>query len=120
MHLLEVKDLSKTYDGREVVRGVDIVVKRGEIVGLLGPNGAGKTTTFYMIVGVIPPNRGRITFDITILPICPFMNGRVMVSVILPRMLRYLRSSQWKTILWQFWKLYRFIKTKESAGWKAC
>ncbi|MBL7069889.1 MAG: LPS export ABC transporter ATP-binding protein [Candidatus Omnitrophica bacterium] len=63
MHLLEVKGLSKAYGGREVVRGVDLVVKRGEIVGLLGPNGAGKTTTFYMIVGVIPPKSGKITFD---------------------------------------------------------
>lgn len=63
MHLLETKELTKSYDGREVVRGVDILVKRGEIVGLLGPNGAGKTTTFYMIVGIIPPGRGRIIFD---------------------------------------------------------
>ena len=63
MHLLETKELSKSYDGREVVKGIDIVVKRGEIVGLLGPNGAGKTTTFYMIVGIIPPNRGKIIFD---------------------------------------------------------
>ena len=72
MHLLEIKGLSKSYDGREVVKGVDILVKRGEIVGLLGPNGAGKTTTFYMVVGVIPPNSGRIVFDnndITNLPI---------------------------------------------------
>ncbi len=72
MHLLEIKDLSKSYSSREVVRGVDILVKRGEIVGLLGPNGAGKTTTFYMVVGIIPPNRGRIVFDnydITNLPI---------------------------------------------------
>lgn len=57
MHLLEIKGISKSYDGREVVRGVDLLVKRGEIVGLLGPNGAGKTTTFYMVVGVIPPNK---------------------------------------------------------------
>jgi lipopolysaccharide export system ATP-binding protein len=63
MHLLEIKDLSKSYNSREVVRGVDILVKRGEIVGLLGPNGAGKTTTFYMVVGIVPPNRGRIVFD---------------------------------------------------------
>ncbi len=63
MHLLETKDLCKSYDGREVVKGVNILVKRGEIVGLLGPNGAGKTTTFYMIVGIIPPNRGKIIFD---------------------------------------------------------
>jgi lipopolysaccharide export system ATP-binding protein len=63
MHLLEIKGLSKSYDGREVVKGVDILVKRGEIVGLLGPNGAGKTTTFYMVVGIIPPNAGSIVFD---------------------------------------------------------
>lgn len=72
MHLLEIKGLSKSYDGRQVVKGVDLTVKRGEIVGLLGPNGAGKTTTFYMVVGVIAPNRGKIIFDnqdITSLPI---------------------------------------------------
>lgn len=72
MHLLEIKGLAKSYGGREVVKGVDILVRRGEIVGLLGPNGAGKTTTFYMIVGVIPPKRGSIIFDnndITNLPI---------------------------------------------------
>jgi lipopolysaccharide export system ATP-binding protein len=72
MHLLETKGLAKAYDSKEVVRGVDILVRRGEIVGLLGPNGAGKTTTFYMIVGIVAPNRGKITFDnndITNLPI---------------------------------------------------
>jgi len=72
MRLLETKGLAKTYDGRQVVKGVDITVKRGEIVGLLGPNGAGKTTTFYMIVGIVPPNKGTIVFDnhdITNLPI---------------------------------------------------
>jgi len=72
MHLLGIKGLSKSYDGREVVKGVDIEVKRGEIVGLLGPNGAGKTTTFYMIVGIIQPNAGKIIFDnndLTALPI---------------------------------------------------
>ncbi len=72
MQLLETKGLTKSYDGRQVVRGVDITVKRGEIVGLLGPNGAGKTTTFYMIVGIVSPNSGTIVFDnhqITGLPI---------------------------------------------------
>jgi len=72
MHLLEIKGLSKSYGGREVVKGVDLLVKRGEIVGLLGPNGAGKTTTFYMIVGIVPPKNGSIVFDnedITRLPI---------------------------------------------------
>lgn len=72
MQLLETKGLTKSYDGRQVVRGVDITVKRGEIVGLLGPNGAGKTTTFYMIVGIVSPDSGTIVFDnhqITALPI---------------------------------------------------
>ncbi len=72
MHLLEIRGLSKSYDGRQVVKGVDMLVKRGEIVGLLGPTGAGKTTTFYMVVGIIPPNSGKIVFDnqdITGLPI---------------------------------------------------
>jgi lipopolysaccharide export system ATP-binding protein len=63
MHLLETKGLMKSYNGHRVVNGVDIVVKRGEIVGLLGPNGAGKTTTFYMIVGLIAPDKGKIIFD---------------------------------------------------------
>jgi len=72
MHLLEIKELTKSYDGKTVVKGINIVVKRGEIVGLLGPNGAGKTTTFYMIVGIIPPESGKVIFDnydITRLPI---------------------------------------------------
>lgn len=72
MHLLEAKDLSKTYGSRTVVQGINLEVKRGEIVGLLGPNGAGKTTSFYMIVGIVAADRGKITFDnqdITDLPI---------------------------------------------------
>lgn len=72
MYLLEAKGLVKTYHHRRVVDQVNMVVKRGEIVGLLGPNGAGKTTTFYMIVGIIPPEEGQIIFDnndITRLPI---------------------------------------------------
>lgn len=63
MHLLETKGLVKEYTGRRVVDGVDINVKRGEVVGLLGPNGAGKTTTFYMVTGIIPPDEGKIFFD---------------------------------------------------------
>lgn len=63
MHLLETMGLVKGYGGRTVVSSVDINVKRGEVVGLLGPNGAGKTTTFYMITGIIPPDKGRIIFD---------------------------------------------------------
>ena len=61
--LLSTHGLVKIYDGRPVVRGVDINVKPGEIVGLLGPNGAGKTTTFYMIVGLVPPDGGQVEFN---------------------------------------------------------
>jgi len=61
--VLRAEGLVKTYRRRNVVNDVAINVKQGEIVGLLGPNGAGKTTTFYMIVGLIPPQSGRILFD---------------------------------------------------------
>jgi len=63
MHLLETQGLVKEYGSRRVVNSVDINVKRGEIVGLLGPNGAGKTTSFYMITGIVRPDKGRIIFD---------------------------------------------------------
>ena len=64
-------NLRKTYGDREVVKGISIKVNRGEVVGLLGPNGAGKTTTFYMITGMIRPNKGIVKLngtDITNLP----------------------------------------------------
>jgi lipopolysaccharide export system ATP-binding protein len=58
--VLRAQDLVKTYKGRTVVRGSTLSVHQGECVGLLGPNGAGKTTTFYMIVGMVKPNKGRV------------------------------------------------------------
>jgi lipopolysaccharide export system ATP-binding protein len=61
--ILQTEKLVKIYGGRAVVNGVDINCRRGEIVGLLGPNGAGKTTSFYMIVGLVQPNSGRVTFE---------------------------------------------------------
>ncbi len=63
MNLLEAKGLVKIYGGRRVVDGLSISVGRSEVVGLLGPNGAGKTTTFYMAVGIVPPDEGKIIFD---------------------------------------------------------
>ncbi|MBL9175969.1 MAG: LPS export ABC transporter ATP-binding protein [Verrucomicrobiales bacterium] len=68
---LEVSGLAKAYRGRRVVNGVSVHVRPGEIVGLLGPNGAGKTTSFNMIVGVVRPDEGRVSFlgrDVTRLP----------------------------------------------------
>ncbi len=60
---LSTESLVKKYKKRTVVKGVSVEVSQGEIVGLLGPNGAGKTTTFYMIVGLITPNQGKIYLD---------------------------------------------------------
>jgi len=64
-YLLHTHGIRKVYDGRTVVNGVNINVRPGEIVGLLGPNGAGKTTTFYMIVGIVQPNGGKVVFNYT-------------------------------------------------------
>ena len=61
--MLQTDKLVKVYGGRAVVNGVDINCRKGEIVGLLGPNGAGKTTSFYMIVGLVRPNGGRVIFN---------------------------------------------------------
>src|SRR5919206_240346 len=63
MATLRTLELTKSYGGRTVVRGVSVDVSSGEVVGLLGPNGAGKTTTFYMTVGLTAPDRGRVFFD---------------------------------------------------------
>ena len=62
-HTLVAKGLKKHYGSRQVVKGVDLSVKSGEVVGLLGPNGAGKTTTFYMVVGLVVADDGTIELD---------------------------------------------------------
>ena len=69
---LRGEGLTKVYGGRAVVDNVNVVVRPGEVVGFLGPNGAGKTTTFYMLVGLLKPDHGRVVFggeDITTLPL---------------------------------------------------
>ncbi|MBU34907.1 MAG: LPS export ABC transporter ATP-binding protein [Alteromonas sp.] len=63
MATLSASNLAKAYKSRQVVRDVSLSVSTGQIVGLLGPNGAGKTTTFYMIVGLVPLDKGKITID---------------------------------------------------------
>ena len=60
---LHTNEIRKSYKGRDVVKGVTVEVKQGEIVGLLGPNGAGKTTSFYMIVGLVKPDKGSVFID---------------------------------------------------------
>lgn len=61
--LLQAKGLCKTYNKRKVVNQVDLQVRSGEVIGLLGPNGAGKTTSFYMVVGLVRPDQGKVFLD---------------------------------------------------------
>ncbi|MGF2733454.1 LPS export ABC transporter ATP-binding protein [Marinobacter sp. DUT-1] len=80
MAVLRASNLAKSYKQKKVVIDVSLEIQSGEIVGLLGPNGAGKTTCFYMIVGLVPADRGRITIDgqdITPLP----MHGRARKGI---------------------------------------
>ena len=63
MQTLATDEIAKSYRGRRVVNGVSLHINQAEVVGLLGPNGAGKTTSFYMIVGLVPPDSGRILID---------------------------------------------------------
>src|SRR6201991_4320530 len=63
MSTLVTRDLTKSYSGRTVVRGVNVEIASGEVIGLLGANGAGKTTTFSMVVGLTAPDSGRVLLD---------------------------------------------------------
>jgi lipopolysaccharide export system ATP-binding protein len=63
MKTLSTEEIAKSYGGRQVVKGVNLQIEQGEVVGLLGPNGAGKTTSFYMIVGLVRPDAGRVLAD---------------------------------------------------------
>jgi lipopolysaccharide export system ATP-binding protein len=81
MQILETVEISKSYRGRRVVDDVSVRVERGEIVGLLGPNGAGKTTSFYMVVGLISPDSGKVLrdgADLTDMPM--FQRARLGIS----------------------------------------
>ena len=75
MSRLSASHLAKSYKGRKVVEDVSVSIESGQIVGLLGPNGAGKTTCFYMIIGIVPQDKGRIIIDDTDITHLP-MHGR--------------------------------------------
>jgi len=97
--VLRTENLVKIYKKRRVVDGISISVKQGEIVGLLGPNGAGKTTTFYMIVGAIKPNGGKVYLDdVDITKIPMFRRARLGIGYLPqePSVFRYL--SVWDNI----------------------
>jgi lipopolysaccharide export system ATP-binding protein len=86
MHILATEEIGKSYRGRRVVNGVSLRINQAEVVGLLGPNGAGKTTTFYMIVGLTPPDSGRVLLnqtDITDVPM--YLRARVHRISYLPQ-----------------------------------
>ena len=96
--VLEASGLEKSYQGRQVVRNINIHVGRGEVVGLLGPNGAGKTTTFYMIVGLTPPTRGEV-----------FLNGERITHVPM-----YLRARKGVSYLPQEPSIFRKLTVEEN------
>jgi len=96
--VLEASGLEKSYQGRQVVRNINIHVGRGEVVGLLGPNGAGKTTTFYMIVGLTPPTRGEV-----------FLNGERITHVPM-----YLRARKGVSYLPQEASIFRKLTVEEN------
>ena len=76
MNNLRIEGLHKHYKSRQVVKDVSLHVQQGEVVGLLGPNGAGKTTSFYMVVGLIPCDKGRIFLNDHELHASPFMSAQ--------------------------------------------
>ena len=82
---LRATGLRKTYNGRTVVQDVSLSVSSGEVVGLLGPNGAGKTTSFYMIVGLVPADAGRIEIDGSIITAMPIHKRARMGLSYLPQ-----------------------------------
>ena len=97
---LVAEGLVKSYGDRTVVNGMSMDVRCGEIVGLLGPNGAGKTTTFYMIVGLVKPNEGRVTFhgeDVTRLPV--FLRARRGLGYLAQEASVFRKLSVWNNVM---------------------
>lgn len=89
---LRTEDIKKAYKGRQVVKGVTINVDQGEIVGLLGPNGAGKTTSFYMMVGLVKPDAGKVYMDDTEITRLPMYKRSQMGIGYLPQEVSVFRS----------------------------
>jgi len=89
---LHTQHIEKTYKGRTVVRNVSFEVNQGEIVGLLGPNGAGKTTSFYMIVGLVRPDKGKVFLDNTEITKLPMYKRAQMGIGYLPQEISVFRK----------------------------
>ena len=120
MHTLATDGIGKAYRGRRVVNGVSLQVAQGEVVGLLGPNGAGKTTSFYTIVGLIPPDTGRVLIDeedITDVPM--YLRAREHGISYLPRSLRFSASLRSKKTSLLFLRRNQFPGTSAGRRWKS-
>jgi lipopolysaccharide export system ATP-binding protein len=89
---LRTEEIKKAYKGRQVVKGVSVEVNQGEIVGLLGPNGAGKTTSFYMMVGLVKPDSGKVFMDDTEITRLPMYKRSQMGIGYLPQEVSVFRS----------------------------
>jgi lipopolysaccharide export system ATP-binding protein len=97
---LTARGLVKVYGDRTVVNGMDVSCSCGEVVGLLGPNGAGKTTTFYMVVGLVKPDGGRVTFsgeDVTDLPV--FLRARKGLGYLAQEASVFRKLSVWDNVM---------------------
>jgi len=103
--ILKADNLVKIYKGRKVVNDISVEVGQGEIVGLLGPNGAGKTTSFYMIVGLVKPNSGKIFLedrDITSLPM--YRRAKLGIGYLAQEASVFRKLSVEENISWRYWK----------------
>jgi len=96
--------INKSYKGRQVVKNVSIEVNQGEIVGLLGPNGAGKTTSFYMIVGLVKPDEGKVYLEDKEITRLPMFKRSQMGIGYLPQEVSVFRKLSVDTTLWRFWR----------------
>ncbi len=107
------QNLVKIYNKRSVVNDVSIEIKQGEIVGLLGPNGAGKTTTFYMITGLIKPNKGRVFLDDTEMTRLPMYKRARLGIGYLPQESSIFRSLSVEENVYILWELTKKFPKKE-------
>ncbi len=113
MSELAVRDLHKRFGRKEVVRGIDMQMQSGEIVGFLGPNGAGKTTSFYMIVGFIPPTDGAIYLnDVNITGLSMYKRARAGISY-LPQEPSVFRKMSVEENVWAILETRRDIDVHE-------
>ncbi len=110
MATLIAEKLAKAYKGRKVVEDVSLNVKSGEIVGLLGPNGAGKTTTFYMVVGIVQRDAGRIVIDDEDISLLPLHERARRGIGYLPQEASIFRRLSVLITSWRYWKSVKICR----------